>query len=121
MTRWLREMAIAATLGFGVILLTNATNAEPAIFDDWIVFGQCVAFEGPALALGVGIREGPLASFNEGSTAGGVKGRRLELVSRDDGVVVTQVVPFPWDGASRSWHGTKRHSRQRIRKRSFSQ
>jgi ABC-type branched-subunit amino acid transport system substrate-binding protein len=85
MARWLREMAVAATLGFGVILLTNAAKAEPGVFDDRIVFGQSAAFEGPAAALGLGMREGLLASFNEANTAGGVNGRRLELVSHDDG------------------------------------
>jgi ABC-type branched-subunit amino acid transport system substrate-binding protein len=85
MTPWLRGIAVAATLGFGVILLTSTAKAEPGVFDDRIVFGQSAAFEGPAAALGLGMREGLLASFNEANTAGGVNGRRLELVSHDDG------------------------------------
>src|SRR6476619_1309565 len=67
-------------------LLGNLTlRAEPGVFDDRIVFGQSAAFEGPAAALGLGMREGILAAFNEADATGGVNGRRLELVSYDDG------------------------------------
>lgn len=59
--------------------------AEPGVFDDRIVFGQSAAFEGPAAALGLGMREGLLAAFNEANATGGVNGRRLELISYDDG------------------------------------
>jgi len=83
---WPRGIAGAAILGFGAISLMDiAALAEPGVFDDRILFGQSAAFEGPAAALGLGIREGILASFNEANAAGGVNGRRLELVSYDDG------------------------------------
>lgn len=57
----------------------------PGVFDDRIVFGQSAAFEGPAAALGTGMREGILAAFQEANEAGGINGRRLELISYDDG------------------------------------
>jgi branched-chain amino acid transport system substrate-binding protein len=83
---WPRGIAVAAILGFGAISLMDiAARAEPGVFDDRILFGQSAAFEGPAAALGLGMREGILASFNEANAAGGVNGRRLELVSYDDG------------------------------------
>jgi len=83
---WPRGIAVAAILGFGAISLMDiAAHAEPGVFDDRILFGQSAAFEGPAAALGLGMREGILASFNEANAAGGVNGRRLELVSYDDG------------------------------------
>src|SRR5437588_2239923 len=83
---WGRGLAVAAILGLGAISLANiAAHAEPGVFEDRIVFGQSAAFEGPAAALGLGMREGILASFNEANAAGGVNGRRLELVSDDDG------------------------------------
>lgn len=86
MTCWPRGIAVAAILGFGAISLMDvAARAEPGVFDDRILFGQSAAFEGPASALGLGMREGILASFNEANTTGGVNGRRLELVSYDDG------------------------------------
>ena len=83
---WPRGIAVAAILGFSAISLMDiAAHAEPGVFDDRILFGQSAAFEGPAAALGLGMREGILASFNEANAAGGVNGRRLELVSYDDG------------------------------------
>jgi ABC-type branched-subunit amino acid transport system substrate-binding protein len=65
--------------------MESTAHAEPGVFDNRIVFGQSAAFEGPAAALGLGMREGILASFNETNATGGVDGRRLELVSYDDG------------------------------------
>src|SRR5262245_39693398 len=86
MTCRLRRLAVTAMLGFSAILRMDiAAHAEPGVFDNRIVFGQSAAFEGPAAALGLGMREGILASFNEANATGGVNGRRLELVSYDDG------------------------------------
>jgi ABC-type branched-subunit amino acid transport system substrate-binding protein len=59
--------------------------AEPGVSADKIVFGQAAVLEGPASSLGVGMREGLLAAFAEVNRAGGVKGRKLELIARDDG------------------------------------
>lgn len=66
-------------------MMPCAVHAEPGVFGDRIVFGESAAFEGPAAALGVGMREGILAAFNETNAAGGVHGRKLELISYDDG------------------------------------
>jgi ABC-type branched-subunit amino acid transport system substrate-binding protein len=54
------------------------------IFDDRIIFGQSAAFSGPAAELGLEMRAGILAAFNEINSSGGVHGRRLELKFRDD-------------------------------------
>ena len=73
---------VVLTAGF---MFASAAQAEPGVFDDRIVFGQSAAFEGPAAALGLGMRQGILAAFAEANTAGGVNGRKLELVTYDDG------------------------------------
>ena len=57
---------------------------DPGVFEDRIVFGQSAAFTGPAGQLGIGMRHGIEAAFAEINRAGGVNGRRLELVTRDD-------------------------------------
>jgi ABC-type branched-subunit amino acid transport system substrate-binding protein len=67
------------------LIVPSAPRAEPGVFGDRIVFGQSAAFEGPAAALGLGMREGIIAAFNEANAAGGANGRQLELVSHDDG------------------------------------
>ena len=81
-----RIAAAAAILVFGwMSLMQVEARAEQGVFDDRIVFGESAAFDGPSAALGLGMRDGILAAFNEANSAGGVNGHRLELVSYDDG------------------------------------
>src|SRR5215831_13826718 len=81
-----KGIALAAILAFGWnSLMQVKAHAEQGVFDDRIVFGESAAFDGPAAALGLGMRDGILAAFNEANSAGGVNGHRLELVSYDDG------------------------------------
>ena len=65
--------------------LSSTASEDPGVFNDRILFGQSAAFAGPAKALGLGMREGILSAFHEVNSNGGVKGRRLELISYDDG------------------------------------
>ncbi len=65
-------------------LTAGAALAEDGVTKDKIVFGQVAALEGPARALGLGMRQGLLAAFDEANRAGGVSGRKLELKSIDD-------------------------------------
>ena len=57
---------------------------ETGVYTDRVVFGQSAALSGPAAELGVGMRLGILAAFEEANRAGGVNGRLLELRSLDD-------------------------------------
>lgn len=59
--------------------------AEDGVSKDQILFGQVAALNGPAQALGQGMRAGLLAAFGEANRAGGISGRKLELKSVDDG------------------------------------
>ena len=77
--RWRLTLAVALSLTAG------AAVAEEGVTDNKIVFGQVAALEGPAQALGQGVRLGILAAFEQANRAGGVAGRRLELESLDDG------------------------------------
>ncbi len=68
---------------------TSIDNGEDAsgkmgVTDDKVLFGQSAAFSGPAWELGTNMKLGILAAFQEANEAGGVHGRTLELVSRDD-------------------------------------
>ena len=67
-------------------------SAEDGVFADKIVFGQATALEGPASALGQGMKLGLEAAFSEVNKAGGVKGRKLELKSIDDGYEPTKSI-----------------------------
>jgi branched-chain amino acid transport system substrate-binding protein len=67
------------------IVTSFSARAENGISAEKIVFGQAAALDGPAAALGQGMREGLLAAFAEANKAGGIKGHQIELISRDDG------------------------------------
>ncbi len=67
------------------IVAAFSARAENGISAEKIVLGQAAALDGPAAALGQAMREGLLAAFAEANKAGGVKGRQIELISRDDG------------------------------------
>jgi ABC-type branched-subunit amino acid transport system substrate-binding protein len=66
-------------------LTVCVAKAEDGVLSDRIVFGQPAALDGPASALGRGMRDGILAAFSEANRAGGIGGRKLELLSADDG------------------------------------
>jgi branched-chain amino acid transport system substrate-binding protein len=63
----------------------HARADEVGVSADTILFGQAAALEGPSSALGRGMRHGILAAFEEVNAKGGIHGRKLKLVSRDDG------------------------------------
>jgi branched-chain amino acid transport system substrate-binding protein len=65
--------------------MPKAGLAQDGVLDDRIVFGQAAALDGAAAALGTGMQLGIRAAFAEINAAGGVHGRKLELLSRDDG------------------------------------
>ncbi|MYA61976.1 MAG: ABC transporter substrate-binding protein [Dehalococcoidia bacterium] len=64
--------------------LESVPSGEPGVFDDYILFGQSAAFSGPANELGINMRLGIKAAFQEVNQRGGVNGRQLELKFMDD-------------------------------------
>ncbi len=75
-------LAAAATL---CTLTIVPALAEDGVTSDTVVFGQAAVLGGPAAALGTGMRDGIQAAFEEINRKGGVHGRKLQLVSMDDG------------------------------------
>jgi branched-chain amino acid transport system substrate-binding protein len=75
----------ALSILFAVAHPLAARADEIGVSSDTILFGQAAALDGPSSALGQGIRQGILAAFAEINASGGVHGRKLELISRDDG------------------------------------
>jgi branched-chain amino acid transport system substrate-binding protein len=76
---------LSALTAIALIHAIPAKAADPGVSADKIVFGQAAALEGPAAALGQDMRTGILAAFEEANKAGGAGGRKLELISKDDG------------------------------------
>lgn len=84
--------AFACMAAFGLLSTTVASLADPGVSNDKLVFGQAAPFEGPASGLGLEMRIGIRAAFEEANRAGGVKGRKLELKSIDDGYEPTKSI-----------------------------
>lgn len=79
-TRLLRAVALLLPF-FGL----TALAAEVGVSDTEVRVGQFAAQTGPAAELGKRMQLGMLAHFNAVNAAGGINGRKLTLVSRDDG------------------------------------
>ena len=81
-----RSFRFSAMLALAVsFTCSSSAFAEDGVSDDRILFGQAAALDGPASALGRGMRLGILAAFEETNREGGISGRKLELISYDDG------------------------------------
>lgn len=65
-------------------MLPMFTSAEEGVTSTSIAFAQVAALEGPAAALGQGMRLGMQAAFEEANAAGGVHGRTITLDSMND-------------------------------------
>lgn len=77
-------LALAGIIGIFVVPFffpstTRSADTTP------IVLGQSCALSGPAKNLGLEMRAGLLAAFSKINDEGGVKGRDIVLISRDDG------------------------------------
>jgi branched-chain amino acid transport system substrate-binding protein len=65
--------------------LFSGTAAAQGVSADKIRLGQAAVFSGPAAQLGIQMRNGIKAYFDYVNENGGVHGRKLELVTEDDG------------------------------------
>ena len=75
----------AASVASCILMLGSPALAENGVTADQVVFGQAAALAGPAAALGTGMKAGLNAAFEEANKKGGVHGRKLKLISVDDG------------------------------------
>ncbi len=79
--RYVMGLAVSAA----AVCWFGPAQAENGVAPDRIVFGQAAVLQGPASALGLGMKAGLLAAFAEVNRKGGVHGRQLKLISVDDG------------------------------------
>ena len=75
----------AGLISANLFLLPLSANAEAGVSANQITFGQSAALSGPSKDLGLAMRLGILAAFDEVNRQGGVSGRKLSLISKDDG------------------------------------
>ena len=81
MRRFLRCSLLAA----GVFWASGSVIAEPGLSPQEVRIGMVNAQSGPAAALGLGMHSGAQAYFDRINAQGGVNGRRITLLSQDDG------------------------------------
>ena len=74
----------ATIILFGIFLVGSA-HAENGVTDTSISLGQSAALSGPAKDLGTNMKAGLEAAFAKVNDAGGIKGRKITLTSKDDG------------------------------------
>ncbi|MGX1165880.1 branched-chain amino acid transport system substrate-binding protein [Bradyrhizobium sp. USDA 372] len=85
MHRFRSASSVVLTIALLAATTLAARGNESGISEDAILFGQAAALEGPSSALGQRMRQGIVAAFTEINAKGGVHGRKLQLISRDDG------------------------------------
>lgn len=89
MTRYRLATRIVLVVVLAVVLVVAnafaARSDDVGVSADTILFGQAAALEGPSSALGQRMRQGIVSAFTEINAKGGIHGRKLQLISRDDG------------------------------------
>lgn len=65
--------------------MASADADEIGVSADAILFGQTTALNGPTSVLGQSMQQGLRSAFSEINANGGIHGRKLKLISRDDG------------------------------------
>lgn len=67
------------------VLMSTAAWAEDGVGETSVTLGQSAAFSGPAAALGTEMLQGAKVYFDAVNARGGVHGRKISIVSLDDG------------------------------------
>lgn len=72
--------------------LIGTAFCQDGVKPDEILIGQSCALSGPAQALGRGVKAGMDAYFAKINAEGGIRGRKIRLISRDDGYEPIQAI-----------------------------
>src|SRR5437879_13429391 len=75
------------------VLPAQPAAAESGVTKGRSVRGQSVALSGPASQLGIQMRNGVSAYLDYVNAQGGVHGRKIELITLDDGYEPARTVP----------------------------
>ncbi|MFW2365885.1 MAG: ABC transporter substrate-binding protein [Desulforhopalus sp.] len=72
-------------LWFGLLSMAGSVLGGSSLIGQPLVLGQSCALSGPAQNLGLEMRAGLLAAFSAINDQGGIRGREIILLSKDDG------------------------------------
>jgi branched-chain amino acid transport system substrate-binding protein len=84
-------LGVAALLVLGVPVGPTFAENAPGVTATEIKIGQTMPYSGPVTAFGT-LGKGELAFFNMINDQGGVNGRRIKLISLDDGYAPPKTV-----------------------------
>ena len=85
--RVIKRLAAIGAMAFSALCC-----AEPGITASTITLGMSAPFTGPTGAYGIDMRQTIEAYFNQINKAGGINGRKLELIALDDGYETERTV-----------------------------
>lgn len=85
----LTTLAVLGLLGAGALM---PAAAKQGVTDTEIVIGDILPLTGPPALLGVAHNVGVKAAVAEVNAAGGINGRRVRLISEDDGYVPSRTI-----------------------------
>jgi len=81
----LKFLLISTGLCCIAIFSASSASAEDGVTQSRIIIGQSCALKGPAQALGQGMRDGALTWFKHINAEGGINGKKIKLITYDDG------------------------------------
>ncbi|CAN5769601.1 ABC transporter substrate-binding protein [soil metagenome] len=84
--------AASALVGASLALMTCAASAQQGVTDNEVLLGEVVPLSGAASVGSLGLSAGTKMAIAEANAAGGINGRKLRLISEDDGYNVTRTV-----------------------------
>jgi branched-chain amino acid transport system substrate-binding protein len=82
-----RIFVTGALTSFLVLMLASVPYAlaENGVTATEVTIGMCNALTGPASALGTGMKKGSMVYFEKVNRSGGINGRKIRVISHDDG------------------------------------
>ena len=81
----LKSLIIPISLCCIALFFPGDVSAEDGVTQSSIIIGQSCALKGPAPATGQDMRDGALAYFKHINAQGGIKGKKITLITLDDG------------------------------------
>ena len=81
----IRRIVLAAGASAALAVTAMSASAQEGVSEKEIRIGMANALSGPASGLGVNLKAGADAYFARVNAAGGVNGRKIVLLSKDDG------------------------------------
>lgn len=89
---FISRFSLYASTGLLALALGSTCTAETGVTDKEIVVGQSLGLTGPLAELGVDIANGVRAYFDGVNAKGGINGRRIKVLTEDDGYQVANTV-----------------------------